>query len=154
MKHVSNKTMKLSMRIGLAVAAALLAMQVSTGRASASVQDVTITSITRIDLTHIQVSGTATFSAGDLLARVIARLAQIQRGVGWNSSALAFLNTVPGDASADPRGTYTYEWTVSIYNAYGWKPGPAILTVTAESYDPILNQESAQTKSAKVTLPR
>jgi hypothetical protein len=154
MKHVSSKSMKLSTRIGLAVATALLATQVSTGRASASVQGLTITSITRLNLTTIQVSGTATFEEGDQGTEVHGDLAQIQRGVGRVGFGDDAIGNVPGDASANPRGTSTYDWTISFYNPYGWKTGPATLTVTAGSYDPILGEWTRQSKSGKVILPK
>lgn len=147
MKHVSNTTMKLSMRIGLAVAAALLATQVSTGRASASVQGLTITSITRTDATTIQVSGTAVFSDGDAYAMVNGTLAQIQQGTGWIDRERSYLGDVPGVG-----GTYIYDWTMSFDNLHGWKPGPATLTVTARSYDPSLGQGTFQTTAGKVIL--
>jgi hypothetical protein len=155
MKHVSNKTMKLSMRIGLAVAASLLATHVSTGRASAGVQDLTVTSITRTNLTTIQVSGTVTFSAGDVGADLRASLSQIIRGQiptqrygYWQSPD----NPVPGDPSSDP--PVTYSWTVDIGNNLGWKPGKAILSVEATSFDPTAGDFTRRTWAASVVLPR
>lgn len=154
MKHEGHKTIKLSMRIGLAAVSALLAAQATTGKASASAQNVTITSITRTSLITIQVRGTATFEGGVTAAHVYGSLTQIQRRAELNSYDDYPFGEVPGDASANPRGAYTYDWTMSFYNPYGWKPGPAMLTVTTQSYDPILGGTIEQTKSGKVILPR
>src|SRR5262245_56683926 len=75
-RALNKRIVGLWVRIGVAALSMLLAVQVTTGKASASVQDLTIDSVTRTGLTSIQVSGTATFSAGDVFANVTGTLAQ------------------------------------------------------------------------------
>jgi hypothetical protein len=78
--NVSKKTMKRAMRIGLAAVSALLALQVTTGKAFASVEIFTVDSLTRQGTSQITVSGTVQFSAGDLGPQVYGEVVQFQRG--------------------------------------------------------------------------
>jgi hypothetical protein len=142
-------------RIGVAALSMLLAVQATTGKASASVQGFTVDSITRTGLTTIQVSGTATFSQWDYFPWVggwLAQggtLAQTDRGSGWfdsESNQLAWQVVAPGP--------YTYNWTLIFNNPNGWKAGTATFNITASTWGPDQATLSYQTKSGKVILPK
>jgi hypothetical protein len=139
-RAMNKRIVGLWMRFGVAALSTLLAVQATTGKAWADVQDVTVTSITRTSLTTIQVSGTATFDpAYDAI--VGGSLAQSGRP-GWVA------NDGPFIVGHDFHVTTTFEWSLTFFNPYGWKAGPATLTVsTSRDHYVFL------TKSLRVILP-
>jgi hypothetical protein len=142
------------MRIGVAALLTLMAVPAITGPAAASVQDLTITSLTKISLTQVRVSGTATFSDGDQYAEVYGTLAQAGvRSRYIDDESTQFGCYYCGDpVSGDP-----LPWSLVFTNPYGWKSGPATLSITAESerWDDYSQQwiYFRQSKSLKVNLP-
>jgi carboxymethylenebutenolidase len=151
MKHAGNKTMKLSMRISLAVAAALLATHVSTERAVASVQDLTTTSVRRLNRQEIQVSGTVTYSAGDVKPTLVGQL----RRKGKKELlvyAVMKLPDVPGNPSVD--SPVTYPWALTFFNYEGWKSGTATLSLDALWWDDTRQDYSSVNRTATISLPK
>jgi hypothetical protein len=144
--NVSKKTMTRAMRIGLAAVSALLALQVTTGKAFASVEIFTVDSLTRQGTSQITVSGTVQFSAGDLYPAVGGSLFQFQRGQVGTGAYNGVVLGYQSDGTLQP-------WSLTFINAFGYKPGPANLAVTAEFFDPSTKQYIRQTLSRRVILP-
>jgi hypothetical protein len=137
------------MRIGLAAVSALLALQVTTGKAFASVEILTVDSLTRQGTSQITVSGTVQFSAGDFGPQVYGEVVQFQRGqvpAGDFDLVFIFPNTGTSDGTLQLR-------SLTLINLLGFKPGPATLTVVAAYTDPSTFQFIRQSISRRVILP-